>query len=133
MVILTVGILISVSYVVKCWHTHTHTQTHTQPLCGSLDFVRNNLGEPVPEETFTHSHLSWSPVIPYLLPPSIMIHGILPVQFTCLSVFFHSLSPSFLLTWHPPLHTPYISSPNHCLLFAAHARTNPTCFADLTY
>jgi len=23
------------------------------------------LGEPVPEETFTHSHLSWSLVIPY--------------------------------------------------------------------
>jgi len=25
--------------------------------------------------------------IPYLLPPSITIHGILPVQFTCLTVF----------------------------------------------
>jgi len=47
-----------------------------QPFYGSLDFVRDNMGEPVPEETFTHSHLS---VIPYLLPPSITIHGILPV------------------------------------------------------
>jgi len=28
-----------------------------------------------------------------------------------------------------PLHTPYISSPNHCLLFAAHAHTIATCFA----
>jgi len=36
---------------------------------------------------FTHSHLSWSSVIPYLLPPSITIHGILPVQFTCMTVF----------------------------------------------
>jgi len=26
-------------------------------------------GEPVPEETFTHSHLSWSWIILYLLPP----------------------------------------------------------------
>jgi len=54
--------------------------THTQPFYGSLDFVRYNLGELVPEETFTHSHLSWSSVIPYLLHPSTTIHGILPVQ-----------------------------------------------------
>jgi len=69
--------------------------THTQPFYGSLDFVRDNQGEPVPEETFTHSHQSWSSVIPYLLPPSITI---LPVQFTCLTVFFHNLSLSFLLS-----------------------------------
>ena len=49
---------------------------------GSLDFVRDNLDEPVPEETFTHSHLSWSSIIPYLLPPSTTIYAILPVQFT---------------------------------------------------
>ena len=28
----------------------------------------------------------------------------------------------------PPLHTPYISSPNHCLLSATHAHTIATCF-----
>ena len=39
---------------------HTHTHTHTQPFYGSLSFVRDNPGEPVPEETFTYSHLSWS-------------------------------------------------------------------------
>jgi len=54
--------------------------THAQ-----LDFVWDNSGEPVSEETFTHSHLSWSSVVPYLLHPSIMIHSILPVQFTCLT------------------------------------------------
>jgi len=32
---------------------------HTQPLYGSLDFVRDKPGEQVREETFTHSHLSW--------------------------------------------------------------------------
>jgi len=37
------------------------------PLDGSLDFVQHNLGEPVSEETFTHSHRSWSSIIPYLL------------------------------------------------------------------
>jgi len=35
----------------------------------------------------------------------------------------------YLLAWHPQLHTSYISSPNHCLLFAAHAHTIATCFA----
>jgi len=35
----------------------------------------------------------------------------------------------YLLVWHPPLHTPYISSPNDCLLFASHAHTIATCFA----
>ena len=35
---------------------HTHT---TQPFYGSVEFVRENPGEPVPEETFTHySHRS---------------------------------------------------------------------------
>jgi len=34
-----------------------------------------------------------------------------------------------LLAWHPPLHNPYISSPSHCLLFAAHAHTITNCFA----
>jgi len=65
----------------------TDTHTHTQLFYGSLDSVWDNPGEPVPEETFTHSHLSWSSVIPYLLPPSNRIHGIPPVQFTCLTVF----------------------------------------------
>jgi len=32
-----------------------NTHTHTQLFYGSLDFVRDNLGEPVPEETFTHT------------------------------------------------------------------------------
>jgi len=33
--------------------TH-NTHTHTQPFYGSVEFVQNNPGEPVPEETFTH-------------------------------------------------------------------------------
>jgi len=75
--------------------THTHTHNH---FMASLDYVRDNMGEPLPEETFTHSHLSWSSVIPYLLPPFIMIHGILPVEFTCLTIFFaQPLSKSSVL------------------------------------
>jgi len=34
--------------------------THTQPFYGSVEFVRDNPGEPVPEETFTHyTHYSF--------------------------------------------------------------------------
>jgi len=106
------------------YHTHTHNHFTT------LNFLQYNPGQPVPAETFTHSHPSWSLVIPYLLPPSIMIHGIFPVQFTCLTLFFHNLSKFslvYLLAWHPQFHTPYISSSNHCLLFAAHAHTITFC------
>ena len=74
----------------------THTHTHTQLVYDSMDFVWDNLGEPVPEETFTHLHLLRSSIIPYLRHPSTTIHGILPVQSTHLTIFFHNLSPSFL-------------------------------------
>ena len=78
--------------------THTHTHTHTNILC-SMDFVWDNPDEPVPEETFSHSH-------PSRPPPSTMIHGILPIQSTCFTVFFYNLSPSFLwsASWPCTLH-----------------------------
>jgi len=69
---------------------YTHNDNHLWP------FLRHNQGEPVPEETFTHSHLSWSSTILYLLPPSATIHSIVRVQFTYLTVFLHNLSPSSL-------------------------------------
>jgi len=42
--------------------------------------------------------------------------------------YLSKFSLVYLLTWHPPLHTPYICSPNHCLLLAAHVHTIATCF-----
>jgi len=116
---------------------HTQTQTHRYTHTTILQLSQFCPGQPRqagPEETFTYSHLLWSSIIPYLLPPSITIHGILSVQFMCLIVLFHNLSPNFSLVFlwtslHPPLYTPYISSPNHCLIFAGHAYTIATCFA----
>ena len=80
----------------------TRTQ-HTQPFYDSMDFVPDNLGEPVPEETLTNS---WSSIAPYLLHPSNTIHGILPVQSTCLTIFFQNVSPSILwyTSWPGTLH-----------------------------
>jgi len=48
------------------------------------------------------------------------------------NLFAQPLSTSslvYLLDWSPPPHFSYISSPNQCLLFAAHAHTIAACFA----
>jgi len=37
-----------------------------QPFYGCLVYVWDNLGEPVTEETFNHSHLSWLSLICFL-------------------------------------------------------------------
>jgi len=115
--------------------TCTHTHTHTQPFYGSLDFVQDNLGEPVPEETFTHSHSLWSSIVLYLLHPSNTIHSILSVQSTCLTtVFFHNLSPSFLwsTSWPGTLHFILHTFLHPIVVFAKHAHTIATCFTLLT-
>ena len=40
--------------------------TYTQPFYGSVEFARENPGEPVPEETFTHySHRSHQSPLTY--------------------------------------------------------------------
>ena len=96
-----------------------------QPFYGSLDFVRDNPGEPVPEESLaTHTYHNH-----HFLPASCIFYN--PWHPPCSiyvpdSLFLQSLSKFsliYLFSWHPPLYTPYISSPNHCLLFAAHAHT----------
>jgi len=60
-------------------------------------FVWDYPGEPVPEETFTHSHLCWSSTILYQLSPSTTIHSILPIQFKCLTFCTTSLQVLFCL------------------------------------
>ena len=48
----------------SCYQAHTHMHVRMrmcarkQPFYGSLDFVQDYPGEPVPVVTFTHSHLS---------------------------------------------------------------------------
>jgi len=89
------------SHIISNKNTHTQTQA-------ILRLSRSWYQE----KTFTHSHLLWPSVIPYLLPPSITIHGILPVQFLhawqtfstiSLQVFFGlplGLAPSTSYTIH---------------------------------
>jgi len=42
---------------------------------------------------------------------------------------FSTSSLVYCLVWNPPLYTPYISSPNYCLLFTTSAYTTAACFA----
>jgi len=91
----------------ECTLPHEHAQLilnkqllqlQLQPFYGCLDFVQHNpLSQYQKKHSPTHTyHGHQSSIIPYLLPPSFTIHGMLLVQFTCLTVFFHNLSPSFL-------------------------------------
>jgi len=112
-------------------HTHTHARTHTtilrlfgfcpgQPGWGS---TRRNIHPLTPVVVISHL-LSASSIYcdPWHPPCSIYVPD---------SLFPQSLSKFslvYLLAWHPPVHTPYVSSPNHCLLFAAHAHTIAICF-----
>jgi len=112
-------------------HTHTHT---TQPFYGSIEFVQDNPGELVPEETFTHythrghqSSLSAFSIYYDRWHPPYSIHVLYSLFPQCLSKF----SLVYLLARYPQLYTPYISSPNHCLLFAAHAHTIATCSTEV--
>jgi len=62
-------------------------------------FVRDYPGELVPEGTFTHAHLSWLSIFDGFLHLLWSIASSLfnlPVQFMCLTVFLHNLSPSLL-------------------------------------
>jgi len=103
-----------------CCFTHTRTRAHTHTTV-LWPFVQQYPGEQVWNETLTHADVSWSSTILYQVPSSTVIHSFLPVQFTCLTIFLHNLSPSPLWSTslsgtlhftcihiqyiHPPLYT----------------------------
>jgi len=66
-----------------------------QPFNGRL-----SPGRPVPEETFTRSHPSLATYFLYHLSPLAMVHGILFIQLTCLTVLSNNLFPGPL--WSSP-------------------------------
>ena len=57
-------------WILHCENCNKTTTTISWP------FVWDYPCESVPEEIFTHSHLSWSSTIRYQLPPSTTIHSI---------------------------------------------------------
>ena len=115
-------------------HTHTHTYTHTHTTI--LWLSRFCLGLPRWDGTRRNIHpLTPIIIISHPLPASSIYCD--PWHPPCSiygpdSLFAQPVSKSslvYLCVWHPPLHTPYTSLPNHCLLFGAHAHTITTCFA----
>jgi len=102
-------------------HTHTHSHTTISRLSG---FVRDKPGEPVPEETFAHSH--------YRAHQSSLISFIHLTWSMASSLFnlrawqsFSTISHQVFFGLHPglePSSSYSIFTPgNHCLHFAAHA------------
>ena len=92
---LFVCVFVCVCVCVCVYVGHNHKKKNNNPL---WPFVRDYPCEPLPEETFTHSHLSWSSIILYQLPPSTTIHSDLPVQFSCFTIFCTTSLQVFGLT-----------------------------------
>jgi len=116
-------------------HTHTHTHTHTLYnhftallILSGTTCVSRYQKKHSPTHT-CHGHQS--SLISFLHLLWSMASSLFNLRawqsFSTVSKF----SLVCLLAWHPLLHTLLISSPNHCLLFAAHANTIATCFAVL--
>jgi len=107
--------LVRVCAIVLYGNVHHSLWTSCSPYCTTTTttttavfwpFVPDYPGEPVPEETFTHSHRYLSSAVLYPFHQSTMIHSILPVQFMCLTVLLHDLSPGPLwsASWSGTLH-----------------------------
>ena len=83
-------------------HTHKHTHNRFTALWNLSRTTR------VSRYQKKHSPTTLMVVINhlYLLSPSTTTHGILRIQFTCSTVFFHNLSPSSLwsTSWCGTLH-----------------------------
>ena len=104
------------------YNRHRNNNNHLTAVCPGQP------GRPVPEETFTRSHPSWSTYFLYHLSPFAMVP--LYSAYVLDSPLEQPLSRSslvFPLVLNPKLHTPCITSPSHHHLFAAHAHTNAAC------
>ena len=76
------------------YNRHRNNNNHLTAVCPGQP------GRPVPEETFTRSHPSWSTYFLYHLSPFAVVHGILFIQLTCLTVLSNNHVPGPL--WSSP-------------------------------
>ena len=110
-------------------HTHAHSHNHFTALW--ILSGTTQVSQYQKKHSPTHTYRGHQSSLICFIHPAITIHGILPVQFTCLTVFFHNLSPSFLwsTSWPGTLHFNSIHSFTQSLSsFATHAHTIATCF-----
>jgi len=76
--------------LLPCMHARTHTHTVLWPFVWDYS---GELGRYQKKHLPTHTYPD-QPTTLYQLPPSTTIYSILPVEFTCLTVFLHNPSPS---------------------------------------
>jgi len=129
-----IGLMVSVAYfVTEMYSTRAHTHIHTHNpftalwILSGTTRVSRYRKKHSPTRTLRGHQISLSASSIYydLWHPPYSIHVLYSLFPQSLSKF----SLVYLLAWHPPLRTPYISSPNHYLLFTEHAHTIATCFA----
>jgi len=106
---------------------HTH---NTQLFYGCLNSGTTRVSRYQKKHSPTHTYRGHqSSLIWFLHLQQFMASSLFSVHtwqsFSTISKF----SLVYRFAWHPQLHTPYISSPNRCLLFTTHAHTIATCFA----
>ena len=99
-------------------HARMHIRTHTHAHTTILWLSGFCLGLPGWAGTRRNIHP---------LTPVMVINHLLSASSIYYDPWYH-LCSIYAPKGTPPLHTPYISSPNCCLLFAAHAHTITTCF-----
>jgi len=138
----TLYLLIPWKKVCTRTHARTHACTHTlvdgtsmNEECVAVDAVGSM--PKLQPHAHTHTH---TPMMVVSHPLSAFFiyydpqHPLCSIYMPIDSLFpqsFSKFSLVYLLAWHPPFHTPYISSANHCLFFTAHACTVAACFAVL--
>jgi len=130
--LLFVGMSVSVCLSVCLLHTHTTHNCFTALwiLSGTTRVSRcqkkdspthTHRGHQSSLSAFSIYYDTWYP--PYSMH---VLYSLFPQSLSKFSLVY-------LLAFHPPLHTPYISSPSRCLLFATHALTVATCFAKVQH
>jgi len=108
-------------------HTHTHNCFMALWILSGTTRVNQYQMKHSPTQTRRGHQISLSASSIYCDPwhPPNSIHALYSLFPQSISKF----SLVYLLAWHHPLHTPYISSPNHYLLFAADAHIIASSFA----
>jgi len=92
------------------WTTTTATTTTTTATATTTTVVYGPLSESTwmrwYQKKHSPTHISWSLSHLHQLLPSTMIHSILPVQFTCSTIFLHDLFPNVIrsTTWSGAIH-----------------------------
>jgi len=116
-------------YVRTLYLKSARTTTLYSPLSGTTRMSQH-------QKKHSPTHLSWLSTNLYQLfnlPRSTASSLLRAWQSFCTLLSISISYLVYLLLWSPPPHTPYISSPNQCLLFATHADTTEGCFAAVPF